>query len=100
MTQALGRIGDIGLGTCTCHRSPVQYVTTIVSGATNVNVNAEPAALVGSIGVSSCGHVTTALTGSGTVIANGAPVHRQGDMGQNCGPYTLVTGSPNVFNSR
>lgn len=95
----IGRVGSIGIGICPCHHDPVSYVTTIASGAGSVFNNGLAVALVGSIGISSCGHPTTALTGSGTVDATGIPLHRVGDTGQNCGMYTLISGSGDTNNS-
>lgn len=98
--SGLGKLGSQGIGTCPCHRSPQDYITTIISGATTVNVNGVSAAQVGSLGVSTCGHMTVALSGSSSVFAEGKQVHRVGDTGENCGPYTLISGSSNTFNTR
>lgn len=93
----LGRVGDIGTGICYCHKHPTPYITTIISGTSNVLINNLPTALVGSIGVSTCGHMTTALTGGGMLV-NDILVHRVGDTGQGCsGSYTLITGSGNTL---
>lgn len=93
---AVCKIGDIGIGTCPCHTSPVGYTTTLISGAATVNTNNQQTGIISSLGVSSCGHMTTAMTGSPNVNATKQPVHRVGDMGQNCGPYSMITGSANV----
>lgn len=98
--SGLGKIGSQGIGICPCHRSPQDYITTLVTGAETVNVNGVAAAQVGSLGVSTCGHMTVALTGSESVFAEGKQVHRLGDQGVNCGNYTLIEGSPNTLNSR
>lgn len=95
MLQA--RIGDIGVGICPCHIFPVSYITTFVSGAVTGFTNGPNDAIVGTVGVSSCGHPTIAMTGSTTTLIEGMPAHRVGDMGANCGPYTVVTGSPNTI---
>ena len=93
---SMSRIGDMGVGVCPCHDSPVSYVTTFVTGANTVFTNGANQTYIGTIGVASCGHPTFALTGSPDVYAEGSPVHRVGDMGENCGPYTAITGSDNV----
>lgn len=93
------RVGDIGVGVCCCHSGCIGYVTTFITGASSppVNANSLIACIIGTIGVSSCGHPTTALTGSATVRHNGSGAHRIGDTGANCGgPYTAVSGSPDV----
>jgi hypothetical protein len=48
------------------------------------------------MGIASCGHPTIATTGSSTVFHENQPAHRVGDLGQNCGPYTLVTGCDTI----
>lgn len=95
MGVPIGKVGSIGVGTCPCHppSPPVQYNTIIASGAVNCNVNGVPMAIIGSVGISSCGHATVALTGSSTKFANGQGLHKVGDIGQNCGNYILLTGA-------
>jgi uncharacterized Zn-binding protein involved in type VI secretion len=94
---AMARLGDIGIGICPCHNPPQVYVTTFITGAPTVNNDGPNTCIITTLGASSCGHVTTALTGSPTVKACGQPVHRIGDMGMNCGPYNVVTGSSKQF---
>lgn len=91
------RIGDIGLGVCPHHTHPESYTTVFVSGADSVLVNDSPCAIVGTIGISTCGHMTVALTGSTTVTSENQANHRIGDIGINYGLYTTVTGSNDVF---
>jgi hypothetical protein len=90
------RLGDIGVGVCPCHKSPVGYVTVFISGCPNVNVDGITECTVGTIGAASCGHPTIALTGSGNTISCGQGAHRVGDMGVNCGAYVAVSGSSNT----
>lgn len=96
MGSPVGTIQQIGYGTCPCHLGPRFYATVIASGAINVNTNSLSNAIIGSVGISSCGHSTVALTGSSTVNANSLGLHRIGDIGTNCGSYYLATGSINV----
>lgn len=96
----LARITDIGVGTCPCHDDPESYITTFITGATTVKTNGLDTTYIGTIGIASCGHPTTALTGSSSVYVEGSPVHRMGDTGANCGTYTVTTASPNVINDR
>lgn len=93
---AIARVGDIGVGICYDHDSPTSYTTTFISGSTTVMANGAVSCIVGTIGVSSCGHNTVALSGSPDVSHSNQPVHRVGDTGSNSGPYTVVSGSPNV----
>jgi len=91
------RNGDIGLGICPAHLTPVSYTTTFIGNATTVLTNGQTTVTIGAIGISTCGHPTIALTGSSSVNAEGNGIHRIGDSGQNPGPYTAVTGSTNVI---
>jgi hypothetical protein len=95
--QYVCRLGDIGIGVCPAHRFPLNYVTTFISGADSVFADNINVCEIGTIGISTCGHPTVALTGSGTVSIFGPQgVHRIGDTGINFGPYVAVTGSDNV----
>jgi len=89
----MSRVGDIGVGICPAHISPVPYVTMFVTGASTSMINSLPITYVTTIGVSTCGHITIALTGSSTVMVEGLPMHRVGDIGVNAGPYVAVSGS-------
>lgn len=94
--QKIARVGDIGIGVCTNHGSPLIYTTTFTSGEATTLVDGKLVCTVGSFGNSTCGHQTTALTGSAAYKVNGKSVHRIGDTGQNYGQYTVTVGSPNV----
>lgn len=94
----VARVNDIGVGVCTAHVPPVSVVVTLVSGATTVLVNNSSAATSISIGTSSCGHTTTVITYSTTVLAEGSGVHRLNDVG--ClpgGTYTVNTSSTDTL---
>lgn len=90
------RVGDIGVGVCPHHSSPENYTTVFVSGAEDVFSNDQANCFVGSIGVSTCGHQTIAISGADDVTADGIGVHRVGDVGMNYGPYVVVSGSDDV----
>lgn len=93
--KAVARVGDTGIGVCTNHGTPQIYTTTFTSGSALVKVGGKLVCTVGTVGTSTCGHQTTAMTG-GINKAGGAPIHRVGDTGQNYGQYTVNTGSPSV----
>lgn len=95
--SGVSRVGDMGVGTCPCHLSPVGYTTIFMSGASTVLTNGSITCNLTTIGIASCGHPTIALTVSGTVNAEGSGVHRIGDQGANCGGYVTVTGSDDVI---
>ena len=94
--QAVARVGDMGIGVCPCHLAPVSYTTIFIDGAPANFTDDLNTCWVTTIGLSSCGHPTVAVTGSPNVDISGNAVHRVGDTGHNCGNYTVVTGSPNV----
>lgn len=95
-SQKQGKVGSIGIGTCPCHKGSVNYTTVIADGAITVISEGVETAIVTSMGIASCGHPTIATTGSSTVFHENQPAHRIGDLGQNCGPYTLVTGCDTI----
>jgi uncharacterized Zn-binding protein involved in type VI secretion len=96
MSQFVARIGDIGIGVCPNHGSPQIYTTTFNTGSAVLTADGKPVCTVGCFGTSTCGHQTTALTGSTIYKSNGLGIHRIGDIGQNYGQYTVTTGSPTV----
>ena len=97
MSAQIARVGDTGVGVCPAHPVPLIYTTTFRTGSDNVLIDGQKACIIGTIGTSTCGHDTVALTGSQAVCsADGKAYHRVGDTGQNFGTYTVTTGSPNV----
>ena len=97
---AVCRIGDLGVGICYQHDSPVRFVTTFCTGDPVTSANGSPVVRVGDLGQTSCGHVTQATSGSSTVFGEGnQAVHRVGDSGivLGGGSYVAVTGSPDVY---
>lgn len=90
------RTGDIGIGICPAHQTPVTYITTLVSSNPNVTADGIPIITVGDIGISTCGHATIALTGSTFGNINSKKIHRISDTGSNPGPYTVINGSSTV----
>jgi len=96
MGQGVARVGDTGIGVCPNHGSPQIYTTTFTTGAATITADGKAICTVGSFGNSTCGHQTTAMTGSGINKIGGAPIHRVGDTGQNYGQYRVNTGSPVV----
>lgn len=95
MAGPVTRVGDIGIGTCDHpdHDSPEDYTTTFVTGANGLGAH-HTICGIGSVGTSTCGHNTVAMTGAGG--PSGA-VHRVGDVGQNAGPYIVMSGAPDFI---
>lgn len=96
MSQSIARHGDIGIGVCPWHDSPVTYTVILVSSNPNTTANGIPIVTVGDVGICSCGHPSTALVGSTVSTCNGKGIHRVGDTGMNGGQYTVIQGSPTV----
>lgn len=95
MSTGIGRIGDIGVGVCSAHKSPIPVVVTLITGAPTVLANSLQVATAITVGISSCGHTSVVLTYSAVATAEKAGYHRIGDTGALPGGiYTLVTGSP------
>ena len=97
--SGIARVGDIGVGVCYWHKDPVPYTTVFITGAPTTMSNDIANAIIGTVGSASCGHGTVAISGSPDVTFEGIGAHRIGDMGQNGGPYTVVSGSPDVISN-
>lgn len=98
MSSGIAKIGDIAVGVCYAHESPVSFTAVIITGATTVIVNGAGAGVVGAIALSDCGHPVTLITGSLTVLSESGPTHRLGDIGVNAGgTSTTINGSSNVI---
>jgi uncharacterized Zn-binding protein involved in type VI secretion len=103
----VSRVSDLGAGVCRAGHPDVpvgsnkDYVTVHVSGADTVFTNFLPQAIIGTIGVTDCGHSTTAVSGSDSVFAEFMPIHRIGDVGvinEGEGEHVVVSGSDDVNN--
>jgi hypothetical protein len=101
----ISRTQDLGTGQCKAGHpdvprgQPKDFVTEFVTGATTVFLNNRPMTIVGSIGVTDCGHSTMAVSGSGTVFAENMAVHRLNDVGvinEGDGEYVTVSSSDNA----
>lgn len=97
MVKKQSTVGCLGIGICPCHITPQSYTTIFVTGSESVETNQKVSAIVGTVGISSCGHPTIALTGSKSVSKEIKESHRVGDIGANCGTYVVVTGSEDVL---
>lgn len=93
---ASSRVSDIGIGVCPAHVVPITYTTTFITGADKIGMESLPMAFVTSIGISTCGHPTVAITGAPKMGAQSQQDHRVGDMGTNPGKYVSITGSPKI----
>lgn len=102
--SAVCRVGDVGTGTCSGHSTTRKITTVFISGANTVYANDLIVCTIGSIGISTCGHQTIAVSGSAfsTALENG--IHRVGDVGivvgaggETLGSYVAISGSETVI---
>lgn len=96
---AQARVGDTGRGVCYGHQTPIPFIVTFTDGVESCPTNGIPSCVVGSKGIASCGHTTTATTGSSSVTKEGKACHRVGDTGVvdgGLGTYVVETGSPDT----
>lgn len=96
MGHPVCRTTDLGLGICTCHPSPVVYITQFIASNYDHWANELNVMTIGCPGIATCGHPTVAITGSSIYWVNEKPVHRISDLGINCQIYQAITGSPTV----
>jgi uncharacterized Zn-binding protein involved in type VI secretion len=91
------RIGDIAVGVCCCHSDPPCVPWTGVIVSGAGSVIVEGSPLA-RIGdlVVGC-HAQVIVSGSGTVMAEGSPVARLGDATAGCTSGTIVTGAGTVL---
>jgi len=94
--SAVAQVGDVAVGICTAHTTPIPFVAPIVTGSPIVTTQAGGVATVGSIAVASCGHAFVVVTGSATVTAVGLGVARTGDLVVGTGSGVIVSGAPNI----
>lgn len=104
----VAKVGDHGAGVCRAGHPgiprgiPVSMTTEIITGSSDVYLNGQPIATVGSIGICSCGHHAEILTGSATIFVNNKALACIGDHGivtdTGGGEFDIITGSFDVSN--
>lgn len=103
MTASVTRVGDLGTGICTGHPSPTPFTVTFTGSASppgsSGSSSGQAIMRVGDKGTTTCGHTTTATTGSSIVTINTLGIHRVGDTGVSDagGTYTVTTGDGNTI---
>ena len=93
----VARIGDIAVGVCPCHPTPVGFVGVIASGSIDVITNGSGTARIGDIAVCSCGHATVVVSGSGSVKTNAIGTARIGDVVAACPIGVIASGSTDTL---
>jgi uncharacterized Zn-binding protein involved in type VI secretion len=90
-------MGDIGMGVCPCHKTPIDIVGTIIIGSPTVLAIGVGKARMGDLVMCSCGHPATIIIGNPTILVNGLAEARVGDMFAGCPTGTLTIGAPTVL---
>lgn len=92
------RIGDIGVGVCCCHSSPicVSMSGPLITGLYTVRSNGSPTSRLGDIVLGHCGHIGLMITASSNVRAGGINSSRLTDAFTGCFSGMIVTGAPTV----
>ena len=104
----VAKVGDQGHGFCKAGHpgypkgKPKEITTEIITGSSDVYLNGQPMAIVGSQGSCSCGHHAEVTVGSSTVFVNGKGIVCVGDSGvitdDGGGDFDVITGSFDVTN--
>jgi uncharacterized Zn-binding protein involved in type VI secretion len=84
----VARIGDIAVGTCRAHKSPVGCAGPVVSGSPTLDIDGRPCARIGDVVAFNCGHSGIVVSGSPTTDVDGRRMARIGDLV--VGPMTAV----------
>ena len=95
--MSLARLSDPTFGTCTGHKNSISTGGMVLGRSPNVFANGLPAARLGDIVISYCGHIGTIVTGSSKIFVNGIPAARLGDSFIGTYSGTIIGGSSNVI---
>ena len=88
--KPVARVGDFAQGTCTAHRRPVPWSGPITTSSCGFTVDGIPAAGVGDVGTTSCGHNFIISGGSSILTGLGVAVARLDD------PVLVIQGGSGV----
>lgn len=91
----VAKMGTMTIGICLLDRNTV--MGTIFPNPSSVFINGLPAARMGDLVITSCGHVGTIASGSSTVMAGSLPLSRMGDAITGNYIGTIIDGSANVL---
>lgn len=93
----VARTGDMAVGICVGHKSPISTIGYIMSTCSVVLVNGLPIARMSEMVLTVCGHLGYIVSGSPTVTAQGVSVARIGDSVSGIFSGVIVGGSSNVL---
>ena len=91
------RIGDLAVGYCICHPSPIPMVGILVTGSPDTITNSLPTSRLTDVTISACGHPGLMVTSSGVAFVNSLGAVRLGDVFAGCFNGLIVTGSPDTI---
>jgi uncharacterized Zn-binding protein involved in type VI secretion len=90
----IARQGDIGVGTCKCHKNPISMSGIVMATTSIVFCDGIPVARQGDIVLGNCGHTGIIVSSSGVTTAQGKAIARVGDTFVGCFTGVIVSGSP------
>ena len=97
LMNKVARLGDIAIGVCYAHETPIMVTGIIASGSPTVETNRRRTARIGDIVLFNCGHVGIIVSGSPIVLTNNQRVARIGDIVIGTMNAFIVAGSENVL---
>lgn len=81
MGLLVSRMTDIGIGLCRGHgRTPMPMAGMLIGTSATITTEFLPNGLVVDMVLGACGHVGIMVTSAATVIGEGRPVLRMGDL--------------------
>ena len=90
---SIARVGDISVGVCFCHDSPVVTIAVLIPNQSLVYSENRNIITLGSLGLTSCGHITVVTTSSSLSYVNGIGIARVSDGTIGCMIGNISTGS-------
>jgi len=95
--RQVARVGDIAVGTCFCHQTPISVTGVIVNGSGVVFSNNKAVARLGDNVIFSCGHSGVIASGSGIVFSDNIGVAHINDIVVGCMQAIIVSGDGTVL---
>ncbi|WP_171044469.1 hypothetical protein [Pseudoalteromonas citrea] len=94
--QNNARIGDMWVGTCKCHPSPIPMSGIIIAGESSVLAQGSPKARQGDMVIGLCGHTGTISSATSLTVVGKKQDARMSDRVSGCFSGVIVTGSSTV----
>ena len=97
MGLPISTLSSVGVGTCSCHESPISVSGIIIQGSGNVLAGGLGCAKIGDIVLAGCGHVGIIVSGASTTLVNGINAATMTSPFVGCFVGQIVTGISNVL---